>query len=129
MCIFCKIAKKEEKAYVIYENEKVIAFLDINPLSKGHTLVIPKEHYENLLEVPNEVAEDLLKAIKVVCEKLRVFNPDGFNVISNIGRQAGQVIMHAHIHVIPRYGDEKEYPIKFGKPVKMDLDEVYKALV
>ncbi len=129
MCIFCKIAKKEEKAYVVYENERAMAFLDINPLSKGHTLVIPKEHYENILQVPSDIAKDLYEAIKVVCEKLKVFNPDGFNIVSNIGRQAGQVIMHAHIHIIPRYKDEEGKPISFGKPIKVDLEEVYKALV
>lgn len=129
MCIFCKIAKKEEKAYVIYENEKAMAFLDINPISKGHTLVIPKEHYENVLEVPSEVMKDVFDAIKVVCEKLKVFNPDGFNIVSNVGKQAGQVIMHAHVHIIPRYSDEKDRPIKFGKPIEIDLEDVYKALV
>ena len=129
MCIFCKIAKKEEKAYIVYENEKAIAFLDINPLSRGHTLVIPKDHYENTLEIPSEIMKDIFDAVKVVCEKLKVFNPDGFNIVSNIGKQAGQVIMHAHIHIIPRYRDEKDYPIKFGKPIEIDLEEVYKALV
>jgi len=129
MCIFCKIARKEERAYIIYESERAVAFLDINPLSRGHTLVIPKDHYENFLEVPNEILEDVFNAVKAVCEKLKVFNPDGFNIVSNVGRQAGQVIMHAHIHVIPRYKNEEEYPIKFGKPVEIDLEEVYKELV
>jgi len=129
MCIFCKIANKEEKAYVVYESENVIAFLDINPVSKGHTLVVPKQHYENVLELPSEIAKDLHEAIKAVCEKLKVFKPDGFNIITNIGRQAGQVIMHAHIHVIPRYEGEEGRPISFGKPIEIDLEEVYKALV
>jgi len=128
MCIFCKIAKKEEKAYIVYESDRVLAFLDINPLSKGHTLVIPKEHYENLLEVPSDVSRDLHDAIKAVCEKLKIFKPAGFNIITNIGKQAGQVIMHAHIHIIPRYEDEDSKPITFGKPIKVDLEEIYKAL-
>ncbi len=127
MCIFCKIARKEEKAYVVYESDNVIAFLDINPLSKGHTLVIPKEHYENILEVPSELAGELHEAVKNVCKKLKVLNPSGFNVVSNVGRSAGQVIMHAHIHVIPRYDGDK--PLEFGKPIKVDLEEVYKKFM
>ena len=129
MCIFCKIAKKEADSYIVYENENVIAFLDINPVSKGHTLVIPKEHYENILEMPLDLAKDIHNAIKVVCEKLKVFNPDGFNIVTNMGRQAGQVIMHAHVHVIPRYKDEETEPLRFGKPISVKLDEIYRAIV
>lgn len=129
MCIFCKIARGEEKAYVVYENENVIAFLDINPLSKGHTLIVPKNHYENYIEIPSEVSKDLHDAIKNVCEKLKAFKPAGFNIITNIGRKAGQIVMHAHVHVIPRYEDEIGKPIEFGRPIEVNLDEVYKALV
>ncbi len=129
MCIFCKIAKKEEKAYIIYEDERTMAFLDINPLSKGHTLVIPKDHYETLIEMPQDVIRDIMNTVKEVCRKLNVFRPDGFNIITNIGEVAGQVIKHAHVHVIPRYSDETSKPIEFGKPAKVELEEVYKSLI
>jgi histidine triad (HIT) family protein len=129
MCIFCKIAKKEVDAYVLYEDEKTMAFLDINPVSKGHTLVIPKEHYENVLEMPTELGRDLAKTVQIVCEKLKKLGAEGFNVITNIGGVAGQVVMHAHIHVIPRYSSEESRPISFGKPIECDLEEVYKALL
>jgi histidine triad (HIT) family protein len=129
MCIFCKIARKEEKAYIVYESERVLAFLDIFPISKGHTLVIPKDHYENILEMPSGLAEELYEAVKIVCEKLRVFNPDGFNILTNIGKQAGQEIMHAHIHVIPRYKGESGRPVSFGKQIEVDLEEVHRSLV
>ena len=127
MCIFCKIARGEVDAFVVYENEKVMAFLDIRPLSKGHTLVIPKEHYESLLDLPEDLAGDMLKAIKVVCEKLRKLGAKGFNIVTNIGEVAGQEVMHAHIHVIPRYSKD-EKPITFGKPIECDLKEVHELL-
>ncbi len=127
MCIFCGIARGEVDAFVIYESDKVMAFLDIRPLSKGHTLVIPKEHYENLLELPEEIAGEILKAIKVVCEKLRRLNAEGFNVVTNVGEVAGQEVMHAHVHVIPRYSKE-EKAVSFGKPIECDLKEVYEKL-
>ncbi len=129
MCIFCRIARKEVDAFVIYEDERVMAFLDIRPLSRGHTLVIPKEHYESLLELPEELAGDLLKAVRAVCEKLRKIGAEGFNVVTNIGKAAGQEVMHAHVHVIPRYSDEGSKPVGFGKPIECDLKEVYEMLV
>ncbi len=127
MCIFCKIAKKDVEALVIYEDERVMAFLDIRPLSKGHTLIIPKEHYESLLDVPEDLMGDILKVIKVVCEKLKRLGAKGFNIVTNIGEVAGQEVMHAHIHVIPRYSKE-EKPITFGKPIECDLREVHELL-
>ncbi len=127
MCIFCKIAKKEVEAYVVYEDEKVIAFLDIRPLSRGHTLVIPKEHYESFLEVPEEIAANLMKAVKAVCERASKLGAEGFNIVTNVGKAAGQEIMHAHIHVIPRYSGDSR-PVSFGKPVECDLKEVYSRL-
>ncbi len=128
MCIFCKIAKGEIESFVVYEDDRVIAFLDIRPLSKGHTLIIPKEHYENLLEIPAELAKDLANAIKIVCEKLKRLGAEGFNIITNVNEVAGQEIMHAHIHVIPRYSGEESKPISFGNPIECDLEEVHKAL-
>ncbi len=128
MCIFCKIANKEIESFVVYEDEKVMAFLDIRPLSKGHTLVIPKEHYENVLEMPSDIAKDLTNAVKIVCEKLKKLGAEGFNIITNVNKVAGQEIMHAHIHVIPRYSEEESKPISFGKPIECDLEEVHKVL-
>ena len=128
MCIFCKIANREIESFVVYEDERVMAFLDIRPISKGHTLVIPKEHYENILEMPAELAKDLANAVKIVCEKLKRLGAEGFNVITNVGKPAGQEIMHAHIHVIPRYSKEDSKPISFGKPIECNLEEVHKIL-
>ena len=128
MCIFCKIASKEIESFVVYEDDKIVAFLDIRPVSRGHTLVIPKEHYESILDMPIELAKDLTKAIQIVCEKLKRLGAEGFNIITNINKIAGQEIMHAHVHVIPRYSGEESKPISFGKPIECNLEEVHKIL-
>ena len=128
MCIFCKIAKGEIPAKILYEDEKTLAFLDISPRSKGHTLIIPKEHYETFEELPEEVAIDLIKAIKRVIKKLKSLNPDGYNILNNNGPVAGQEVPHVHFHIIPRYKGEKEEIIKLSPPVEVDLDGVLEEL-
>ncbi|MBW9222204.1 HIT family protein [Methanothermococcus sp. SCGC AD-155-C09] len=128
MCIFCKIAKGEIPAKILYEDEKTLAFLDISPRSKGHTLIIPKEHYETFEELPEEVAIDLIKAIKRVIKKLKSLNPDGYNILNNNGPVAGQEVPHVHFHIIPRYKGEKEEVIKLSPPVEVDLDGVLEEL-
>jgi len=106
-CIFCRIIKKEIPTTLVYEDDFTIAFLDAHPHSKGHTLVIPKDHYENLLVTPLDIQEKLLVAINKSVEILKGGNtstkPNGFNITSNIGKSAGQIIFHTHIHIIPRY--------------------------
>jgi len=128
MCIFCKIANKEIPSKVIYEDENTLAFLDINPRSKGHTLVIPKEHYETFDEIPEDVATNLIKTIKKVVDILKSLNPDGYNILNNNKPIAGQEVPHVHFHIIPRYNDEQEEVIKFSKPINIDLDEVLKEI-
>ena len=101
-CIFCKIVKKEIPAEVIYDNDFVLAILDINPCASGHTMVLPKVHVETILDLP-EVGP-VFEAVKKVTGRLKeVFNPDGFTIGINQGRAAGQAIDHLHIHIIPRY--------------------------
>ncbi|HIP17530.1 MAG TPA: HIT family protein [Methanothermococcus okinawensis] len=128
MCIFCKIAKGEIPAKILYEDEKTLAFLDISPRSKGHTLVIPKEHYETFEELPEEVAIGLIKTIKRVIMKLKSLNPDGYNILNNNRPVAGQEVPHVHFHIIPRYKGEKEEVIKLSPPVNVDLDGVLEEL-
>jgi histidine triad (HIT) family protein len=128
MCIFCKIANKEIPSKVIYEDENTLAFLDINPRSKGHTLVIPKEHYETFDEITEDVATNLIKTIKKVVDILKSLNPDGYNILNNNKPIAGQEVPHVHFHIIPRYNDEQEEVIKFSKPINIDLDEVLKEI-
>jgi len=102
-CIFCKIVKKELPSEIIYEDEKVFAFLDINPVNLGHTLVISKDHFENLLETPDEIVERMMLVAKKIGSSLnKSILADGFNLGLNNGEVAGQVVKHVHLHVMPR---------------------------
>ena len=103
-CIFCKIANKVIPSTVIYEDEDVLAFLDVNPVTYGHTLVIPKKHYESFLSCPKDVlhkAFDLAQRIGQV--QIKQLGAKGVNILTNCFEAAGQSIPHFHIHVIPRY--------------------------
>lgn len=122
-CIFCKIIAGEIPAEKIYEDENFLAFLDIEPVNFGHTLVIPKQHFKNLEETPSEVLENLIKLIKKLAPKIKTAtNADGFNVTNNCGESAGQSVMHLHFHIIPRFNNDnfKNWPIK-----KYANDEAY----
>jgi histidine triad (HIT) family protein len=102
-CIFCKIVNKEIKSEFVYEDDKFIAILDLHPKSIGHTLIIPKDHFRNLLDMPETLGPELLVAIKEVSLKLiKDGKGEGVNVIVNNEPSAGQVVMHSHVHIIPR---------------------------
>jgi len=102
-CIFCKIAKGEIKSEFIRESNNFVAFRDINPVTEGHMLVVPKKHFVTLLDIPNKLGEELLKFTKdVASDLLDKKLGDGFNIIMNNLEPAGQLVMHAHIHLIPR---------------------------
>ena len=106
-CVFCKIARKEIKAEFLGETNNFIAILDAHPKTDGHALVIPKKHYVNILDVPGKLGEEMLGLIKKIAfEILEKKQGDGFNIIMNNLPSAGQVVMHAHIHVIPRREDD-----------------------
>ena len=103
-CIFCKIARKESPCAEVFTGKQVMAFLDIGPIARGHTLVIPKTHYSNLWEVPAAMADDLFQAMQIVGRALmQVTGATGMNVIMNNFASAGQVVMHAHWHLVPRF--------------------------
>lgn len=102
-CIFCKIVKGEIPSYKVYEDDETLAFLDIAPVNPGHTLVIPKDHFENLYTLPDEALTRLmLTAKKVALGVKKGIGADGINIAMNNGKAGGQVIFHAHLHVIPR---------------------------
>jgi histidine triad (HIT) family protein len=106
-CIFCDIASKNSETEIIFENEKYLAFLDINPVNYGHTLVIPKTHYDNFLTMPAKELEELTKLTQYLSGAIkRALKADGFNVISNNGLSAGQSVFHFHYHIIPRYDND-----------------------
>jgi histidine triad (HIT) family protein len=106
-CIFCEIAAKTSEAEFVFENDKYIAFLDVNPVNYGHTLVIPKVHYDNFLTVPAKELEELTKLTQYLSGAIkRALKADGFNVISNNGITAGQSVFHFHYHIIPRFEND-----------------------
>lgn len=107
MCVFCKIIQKEIPSFVVYENDDVICFLDIQASTTGHTLIVPKKHYTNLFDLDEEIGEKIMKAAKYVAELLKEkLNVSAVNLINNSGTLAGQTVMHFHMHVIPRYEND-----------------------
>lgn len=108
MCVFCSEIEKER---VLFESEDWIAFYDLFPVSKGHTLIIPKKHYETYFDVPMEMRESLGYRINTVKHILdEKYHPDGYNIGFNCGEAAGQSVMHFHLHIIPRYKGDVENP-------------------
>jgi histidine triad (HIT) family protein len=106
-CIFCQIVSKKIPVKIVYEDGFSLAFLDINPINSGHTLVIPKEHFETILETPEENLSKLIQAVKAVAESVnKSLNPDGMNVEQNNKEIAGQAVPHIHFHVVPRFKDD-----------------------
>ncbi len=104
-CIFCKIANGEIPSAKVFENEHVVAFLDISQVTKGHTLVIPKIHKENIFELTPEIAKNLFEVVPAIANGIKkAFNPEALNLLNNNGELAGQSVFHYHMHIIPRYG-------------------------
>lgn len=103
-CIFCRIVKGELPSTRVFENDDVLAFLDINPVSSGHTLLIPKAHYETLLDLPAGLASKMLPALAQVGKAvMTAVNADGFNCLQNNFSASGQIVFHSHWHIIPRF--------------------------
>lgn len=127
-CIFCKIIAGQIPCHKVAETEKSLAFLDINPLSDGHTLVIPKEHQQKAHELS---AESLSDCAKLLGKVAAVVGGENYNVLQNNGADAGQVVMHVHFHVIPRTGTDG-FRVKFESgetdhPKFARLAEEYRA--
>ena len=102
-CVFCKMVAGEIPVAKIYENDSVLAFLDIGPLSDGHTLVIPKQHFERLHDCPDGILSDVARCLgKIAKAVTTTMDADGYNVLCNNGRAAGQVVNHLHFHIICR---------------------------
>jgi len=127
-CIFCKIANKEVQSYVVYEDDISIAFLDINPLSKGHILFIPKKHYTRISEIPDEELEKLVKSFKKLLKIVEEKISKNYNIINNCGKLAGQEIEHVHIHIVPRYGNEKIFLWITHKLTEEEAKEILERL-
>lgn len=104
-CVFCAIAAGEIPCFKVYEDDVALAYLDINPFTEGHTLVIPKAHTTGLLDTPDATLGALFARVRKIAARLREVLPcDGFNVLQNNGEAAGQTVPHLHVHIVPRVG-------------------------
>ena len=125
MCLFCKIANHEIPADIVYEDEHVLAFLDINPTSQGHTLIIPKKHYDDFTQASSQLVARIHGVSKLLVKRYdQVLNPQGYNLLSNAKSIAGQSVFHVHFHLIPRYesGDGLELHFHSSEQNKLSIE-------
>ncbi len=130
-CIFCKIINKEIPGKIVYEDDVCLAFLDLSQVTDGHTLIVPKSHFDNLLETDDEVIAHMLKVAKKLGNQLvEKLNAKGMNVLTNINETAGQTVKHFHIHLIPRYNEKEGIQITFeDRSSQVSLDEIYDKIM
>lgn len=129
-CIFCKLANGEIETNSIYEDELVKVIFDASPASKGHVLILPKNHFDNIYELDDETAAHIFKvATKVAKAYNQVLDFDGLNIVQNNGEAAGQTVFHFHMHIIPRYkNDSVNVTWTPGKATQADIDEIKKKV-
>lgn len=124
MCIFCNIVEGSIPSSKVYEDDDVLAILDLSQTTLGHTIVMPKKHYDNFLEMPqNEYANLMAKVQEVAKLVTSKLNANGCNILINTNAVAGQTIMHTHVHIIPRYNENDTVKFEFSEN-KLDLNEV-----
>lgn len=106
-CLFCKVVKGETPSYKVYEDEFTYAFLDIHPINRGHTLVIPKAHHSNVAETPEKTFAEVMSTVHMLAPKIKQsVGGEGINISINDEPAAGQIIFHLHVHIIPRWKDD-----------------------
>ena len=129
--LFCKIVNKEIPSKIIFENSSNLAFLDIFPISKGHIIVIPKNHYKNIEEIPNNELMELFKTVKKIAilihKRLKI---DGYNILQNNFKAAGQEINHIHVHIIPRNDKDDKFKLNIprNQATKEELELILNIL-
>jgi len=124
-CIFCKIIRGEIPSFKVYEDDRVFAFEDINPISEGHTLVIPKRHAQDLWEIPGEdLAAVHLASQKIIRAIKEALNPTGIACLQLNGRGVNQEVMHYHLHLVPRTGGDPELPLTTWEIRQGDLEKI-----
>lgn len=130
-CIFCKLANGVFPTNSIYEDEDFNVILDLGPATKGHALILPKEHYNNLYELPDETAAKVMKLAKRMAIHMRDrLGADGFNLLQNNNEVAGQTVYHFHMHLIPRYeGDGQHISFVPGKPSAEELTAIKEMII
>lgn len=128
-CIFCKLANGDIPTSTIYEDDCFRVILDLGPATRGHCLILPKDHAENLMTLSDAVASRVLPlAGKLGCALMKTLNAKGFNVVQNNGETAGQTVMHFHTHIIPRYGNDELLLWKPNKAEPEELDEICRLM-
>jgi len=129
-CIFCKIVSKQIPSDIVFEDEKVLAFLDIRPVSKGHLLVVPKKHISDVLSAEDDTLKDMIPKVKKVAHAvMKATGAHGMNITTNIGEASGQTIFHLHFHLIPRLSGDNliSWPHSDSEPkARKDLAEEIK---
>ncbi|MBR1930866.1 MAG: HIT family protein [Lachnospiraceae bacterium] len=130
-CIFCKIANGEIPSKTLYEDEDFRVILDLGPATKGHALILPKDHAANLLELSEDTASKVLGVAKNLASKMQEkLHFDGFNLVQNNGEVAGQTVMHFHLHLIPRFKDDgQKIGWVPGNPTEEELEAIRNQIV
>ncbi len=130
-CLFCKIVRGEIPSYKVFEDDKMLAFLDINPATRGHTLIIPKDHYQTMQDIPTEMLSRVVVVAKILILKYdEKIQPDGYNILQSSKAAAQQEVDHFHLHLVPRYVND---PIDFWQskkehPLEDNLEETHRLL-
>ena len=127
-CVFCQIIRREAPASIVYEDEQVAAFLSNRPVNEGHTLVVPKKHYTNIFEIPEDEAAYLFKVAKRVAEAVKeATGIEAFRIVQNNGKDAAQVIFHLHVHIIPMKPQNqfrREINLRSIEQLEQDAEEI-----
>ena len=124
-CIFCKLANGVFPTNSIYEDEDFNVILDASPATKGHALILPKEHYANMFEIDDDILAKAAKlAKKIMTHEKEILGCDGYNLVQNNGEAAGQTVFHFHMHLIPRYSDNNESKMINWKPNEFSDEEM-----
>lgn len=128
-CLFCKIARNEIPCYCVYEDDNVKAFLDTNPWTKGHTLVIPKKHYKGIFDIPEKDFGEIMKIVRKIALIYKKCLKCDINIIQSSGKNAQQDISHFHVHVIPRYkNDKQKIQLSVDKNLKNNLSLILEEI-
>ena len=129
MCVFCDIINHKIPSKVVYEDDQVLAILDISQVTYGHTIVMPKKHVRNIIEADPETVQQCMAVVqKLAAQIVKNTGASGCNILNNCGEVAGQSVDHLHFHIIPRYSSEDACVFKFNKSKEQDLDEVLKTV-
>ncbi|MDD3368627.1 MAG: HIT family protein [Lachnospiraceae bacterium] len=129
-CIFCKIANGEIPSKTIYEDGEFRVVLDLGPATKGHALILPKDHFSDIYEIPEEKVASVMKLAKKLTKQMtETLRCDGFNIVQNNGEAAGQTVMHYHLHLIPRYKNDGQHILwNPTEPTQEELEEIRKII-